>query len=69
LNSIDDGGDFESHHDEPEATSVKKSEVFFTVFIIIHLFIIYWSCVFYSAVMQLEDGSLAPFLVLKDENA
>jgi len=51
LKGIDDGGDFESHHDEPEATSVKKSEVCLTLFIIIHLFIYYWSCIFYLAVI------------------
>jgi len=28
LRGIDDDSDFESHHDEPEADSVKKSEVF-----------------------------------------
>jgi len=28
LKGIDDDGDFESHQDEPEAESVKRSEVF-----------------------------------------
>jgi len=27
LSDVDDNGDFESHHDEPEAESIKKSEV------------------------------------------